>query len=364
MGCLGVGASALFLSTLCVYVIMQALVVDWREGAVAYIGTGEPRAFTAAGTGGGSRIARLPSGAALYTLEGPSEPRMSFLLVHDLSAHGGAMSDLALALFKQCEGEGFVCAAYAVDLPGHGHCGDRCGKFTMQQLVDTVREASAWIRNATHEGAVFTVGQGMGAEVALHAGSGFQAITGTIANGLLMPAELELRPQVSLFRGWVGELLSVAMGQRLVCTAALVDFRRLYDAVDCAGHSTKEDACTWRTDAAAYHRALLDPHSQWFYTLPALRSLYTHTPPVAASAHGKPILVIAGGQDRAVPLEHVREGFQRLGGQKTLRYTMAAGHMLLQQEPVAVGKLLVSYANAVLSGTHVSIQPESPYLAL
>ena len=43
---------------------------------------------------------------------------------------------------------------------------------------------------------------------------------------------------------------------------------------------------------------------------------------------------------------------------------MAAGHMLLQQEPVAVGKLLVSYANAVLSGTHVSIQPESPYLAL
>jgi len=51
---------------------------------------GLPRTWTAEGTSGGSRIARLPSGAALHTLEGPADPRMSYLLVHDISEHGGA----------------------------------------------------------------------------------------------------------------------------------------------------------------------------------------------------------------------------------------------------------------------------------
>ena len=36
-----------------------------------------------------------------------------------------------------------------------------------------MREASSWIRNHTREGAVFTVGIGLGGEVAFHAGSGF-----------------------------------------------------------------------------------------------------------------------------------------------------------------------------------------------
>jgi hypothetical protein len=30
------------------------------------------------------------------------------------------MGELALSLFKECERGGFPCAAYAVDLPGHG----------------------------------------------------------------------------------------------------------------------------------------------------------------------------------------------------------------------------------------------------
>ena len=30
----------------------------------------------------------------------------------------GAMGDIALALFKHCDREGFSCAVYAVDLPG------------------------------------------------------------------------------------------------------------------------------------------------------------------------------------------------------------------------------------------------------
>jgi hypothetical protein len=46
-----------------------------------------------------------------------------------------------------------------------GHCGDECGQFTMQQMVEVVQEASSWIRNRTREGAVITVGQGLGGKL-------------------------------------------------------------------------------------------------------------------------------------------------------------------------------------------------------
>ena len=39
----------------------------------------------------------------------------------------------------------------------------------------------------------------------------------------------------------------------------------------------------------------------------------------------KPVLVMAGGQDRSLPLSHVRASFDRLAGKKFLRYTMGAG---------------------------------------
>jgi hypothetical protein len=262
MGCFRLCLQLIVTSTICAYVLMQALIIDWRDGVVSRIGVGKPRKFTATGVSGGSRIIKLPSGAAMHALEGPADPRMSFLLVHDLAGHGGAMADVALALFKKCQEEGFVCAIYAVDLPGHGYCGDSCGHFTMQQMVDTVREASAWIRNHTSEGAVFTIGEGLGSDVALHAGSGFEAITGTITNGMILPAEVELRPQISLFRGLLGELLTLLMGTRQVCAAAFFNFERFFDKVECIGQSSSEDACIWKHDADRYEAQLRDPHSQ------------------------------------------------------------------------------------------------------
>jgi hypothetical protein len=46
-----------------------------------------------------------------------------------------------------------------------GHCSVECGQFTMQQMVEVVQEASSWIRNRTREGAVITVGQGLGGKL-------------------------------------------------------------------------------------------------------------------------------------------------------------------------------------------------------
>ena len=59
MGCLGVVTWLLLSSTVCAYVLTQLLVLDWRDGAVRRVGTGLPRAFTAAGTSGGSRCDSL-----------------------------------------------------------------------------------------------------------------------------------------------------------------------------------------------------------------------------------------------------------------------------------------------------------------
>ena len=44
-----------------------------------------------------------------------------------------------------------------------------------------------------------------------------------------------LRPQVALFRGWLGELLAVLMGSRPICAAALISFERIFDSVQCLG---------------------------------------------------------------------------------------------------------------------------------
>ena len=364
MGCLGLVLAMLVISTAGAYLLTQLLVLDWRDGAVPRIGTGLPRAWSAAGTSGGSQIVRLPSGAALHSLEGPADPRMSFLLVHDIAEHGGAMADLGQALFKQCDHEGFSCAVFAVDLPGHGHCGDECGQFTMQQMVETVQEASSWIRNRTREGAVITVGQGLGGEVALHAGAGHEPITATIANGLWLPSELSLRPQVALFRGWVGELFSVVMGKQPVCAAAIINFERIFDSVDCIGSGSSSASCIWKHDASLYEDALRDPHNQWFFSVSSLRSLFTYHPPFSASEHNKPVLVMAGGQDRSLPLSHVRASFDRLAGKKFLRYTMGAGHQVFRQEREKAVKLIIPWTNAVLDGTHNTILSEGPNLML
>jgi len=130
--------------------------------------------------------------------------------------------------------------------------------------------SSTWVRNQTREGAVFTVGVGaLGGEVALHAGTGFEPITGTVANGFVLPTELEVRPQVALFKGWLGELLSLIFGDRQVCAAAVFSFERFFDRVDCLGQSREvaSTSCVWKHDASRYEDSIRDPHSQWFYSV-------------------------------------------------------------------------------------------------
>jgi hypothetical protein len=73
---------------------------------------------------------------------------------------------------------------------------------------------------------------------------------------------------------------------------------------------------------------------------------------------------MAGGQDRSLPLSHVRASFDRLAGKKFLRYTMGAGHQVFRQEREKAVKLIIPWTNAVLDGTHNTILSEGPNLML
>lgn len=104
----------------------------------------------------------------MYCLQPEEDPRISFLLIHDITEHGGALGDLANRLFDHCGQAGFVCSVFAIDLPGHGHTGmsAESGEFNMTSMVELVWEAADWIRTETKESAVFTIGLGIGGEVA------------------------------------------------------------------------------------------------------------------------------------------------------------------------------------------------------
>ena len=207
--------------------ISTFLRMDFREGWVKRVGIGEGRRWTADGISGGLRQERMPSGCMLNAMEPAGDSRMSFLLVHDVSEHIGNFAVTAVSMFNQCEKEGFSCAVYGIDLPGHGRSETR-GEFTMQEMIASVGEAASWIKNTTRDGAVFVVGKGIGGEVAFQAGSFFEEVTGSslldtlllcltlvvgmVVNGVLLPSEMKHRPQVEYVKGIVGEILQVLFG--------------------------------------------------------------------------------------------------------------------------------------------------------
>jgi len=339
--------------------ISNFLRVDFREGWVKRVGIGQGRKWTADGISGGLRQERMPSGCFLNAIEPAGDSRMSFLLVHDISEHSGNFASTAVTMFNQCEKEGFSCAVYGIDLPGHGRSENR-GEFSMKDMIASVGEASSWIKNTTKDGAVFVVGKGIGGEVAFQAGSISEDITGMVVNGVLLPSEMKHRPQVELVKGFLGEILQVLFGDAKLSLAALISFERHFDRIDCGAAG----ACAWQHDRELYEDNLRDPLSQWFATFSSLRSLFTYQPIKSSLENQTPVLLLAGGQDKVIPLEKIRSVFERIGGPKLLRIDMEAGHQVLQQHHKQSARLIVGWSSAVLDGKLASLMPESPYLNL
>ncbi len=96
----------------------------------------------------------------------------------------------------------------------------------------------------------------------------------------------------------------------------------------------------------------------------SLRSLFHHRPLTLAANSTKPVLVLAGANDKAIPLSHVRDCFQRLAGNKFLRYDSRAGHQLLRQLTDETCLVIVGWSRAVLDGSLGALAVESPQLLL
>mmetsp|Transcript_44895 Transcript_44895/g.141350 ORF Transcript_44895/g.141350 Transcript_44895/m.141350 type:complete len:362 (-) Transcript_44895:170-1255(-) len=349
----------LFLLVSVAFWISTFLRMDFREGWVKRVGIGEGRRWTADGISGGLRQERMPSGCMLNAMEPAGDSRMSFLLVHDVSEHIGNFAVTAVSIFNQCEKEGFSCAVYGIDLPGHGRSETR-GEFTMQEMIASVGEAASWIKNTTRDGAVFLVGKGIGGEVAFQAGSVFEEVTGMVVNGVLLPSEMKHRPQIEYVKGIVGEILQVLFGDAKLSLAAFISFERQFDRIDCGAAG----ACAWHHDREMYEDNLRDPLSLWAATFSSLRSLFTYKPVKSSLENETPILLLAGGQDKVIPLASVRSVFERIGGPKLLRIDMEAGHQVLQQHHKQAARLIVAWSAAVLDGKLSTLMPESPYLNL
>eukprot|EP00287_Rhodomonas_sp_CCMP768_P016443 CAMPEP_0196759780 /NCGR_PEP_ID=MMETSP1091-20130531/104875_1 /TAXON_ID=302021 /ORGANISM="Rhodomonas sp., Strain CCMP768" /LENGTH=328 /DNA_ID=CAMNT_0042108639 /DNA_START=160 /DNA_END=1147 /DNA_ORIENTATION=+ len=327
----------------------------------------------------------------MYCMQSEEMPQISFLLLHDITEHAGALGGLASSLFEHCRSEGIACSVFAVDLPGHGHTGMEAtsGEFNMTGMVELVWEAAEWIKAETKESAVVTVGIGIGGEVAfqassgseaitatvanglllsnevrgrISASSGSEAITATVANGLLLSNEVHFREQVELLKGWVGDALELLLHGQRVFLPSLISFWRLYDKISCDEHSAV--ACEWNHDSEGYEEHMADPLSTWYTSLSSLRSLFHHPPLTSAENSSKPVLVLAGGRDQAIPLSHVRACFHRLAGHKFLRFDSRAGHQLHRQLTEDTSRVVVGWSRAVLDGTLGELAVESPQLIL
>ncbi len=148
-------------------------------------------------------------------------------------------------------------------MPGHGHTGMGAapGEFNMTTMVELVWEAAEWIKTETQDSAVFTLGLGIGGEVAFQASSGSDAITATVANGLLLSSEVKFRPQAEAMKSWVGDAMELLLQGQRIFLPSLVSLWRMYDKISCEEHSAA--GCDWQHDNVGYEEHMADPLSIW-----------------------------------------------------------------------------------------------------
>eukprot|EP00286_Rhodomonas_abbreviata_P016870 CAMPEP_0181320696 /NCGR_PEP_ID=MMETSP1101-20121128/18265_1 /TAXON_ID=46948 /ORGANISM="Rhodomonas abbreviata, Strain Caron Lab Isolate" /LENGTH=375 /DNA_ID=CAMNT_0023428425 /DNA_START=57 /DNA_END=1184 /DNA_ORIENTATION=- len=345
------------------YLVSRPLFRDWRDGAIDRVGQGRARSWSPPQSSKAQLTrTRLNSGAHITCMQPEDSSRLSYLLVHDITEHGGALGDIAVALFEECQTAGDPCAIFAVDLPGHGQTrlGTASVEFNMTVMVETVWDVAEWIRSETGDSAVFTLGMGVGGEVAFQASSGSDAITATIANGLLLAGEVKLREQTEMLKGFVGDVLELLFRGQTIFLPTFLSSHRMYDHVMCEEHSV--EGCAWEHDKLAYEEHLKDPLNSWFSSFSSLRSLFHHPPFTAASNNTKPVLVLAGAKDKAIPLAHIRECFHRIEGKKYLRFDQRGGHQLLRSVTGDSAKAIVEWSRAVLDGSLSDFLTEAPSL--
>lgn len=150
------------------HLLTHPVFTETRDGSLEIVGSGVPGEWIAleGSSIGGCRHGKQE--AYMHCLEGEGTPRMSFLLVHDLSEHAGGMWSLAKGLWDSCVKDGVRCNVYGMDLGGHGITWEReggTGDYSFGGWVKQVAGGAEFISSRTADSAVFAVGVGLGGEV-------------------------------------------------------------------------------------------------------------------------------------------------------------------------------------------------------
>ena len=99
------------------YYVVRPRFIDSRDGSLGRVGKGQEQEWVDISVPFNMRATMtwLPlSDSAIHMLEGDSIPRLSFILIHDLAEHSGALRDVGHSLAEQCAYIGSVCNIYAV----------------------------------------------------------------------------------------------------------------------------------------------------------------------------------------------------------------------------------------------------------
>jgi hypothetical protein len=96
---------------------MRPFFFEFRDGSVERIGKGKEQRWAQMTVPSNMHIGEIflpDSNTFLHTLEGDNAPRLSFMLVHDVAEHAGALRDFGRNLAEQCGHAGSFCNVYAV----------------------------------------------------------------------------------------------------------------------------------------------------------------------------------------------------------------------------------------------------------
>jgi hypothetical protein len=101
------------------YFLVRPLFLESRDGSLERVGKGRQQSWAELRCPPSMHTSKTilsSSGGVLHMLEyvGERPPRLSFLLIHDLAEHAGALRDFGSTLAEKCGSIGSACNVYAV----------------------------------------------------------------------------------------------------------------------------------------------------------------------------------------------------------------------------------------------------------
>ncbi|HEX6968993.1 MAG TPA: alpha/beta hydrolase [Micromonosporaceae bacterium] len=269
-----------------------------------------------------------------------AENRPTLIFVHGFCLNLGSFHFQRKALVEQ----GFRMVFY--DQPGHGRSGRlESGEYEFPALAAALR---AVIDETTPSGPLVLIGHSMGGMTLMALAECHPDLFGDRVVGVaLIATSAGLTVQTksglsALVARFGGSVLPLARTTRF--TGGVIDRARLA-AGDLAWLLTRRFAFGGERPSPALVSYVEQMNSSTTVDTIAryVRAIYTHARhPALAALHATPTLVVAGEQDRIIPVEHSEEIVRRLPDAEFVRVP-DSGHMVLMEHADEVNAALTDF---------------------